>query len=83
MPMIDARLREMLADLVGADVPAEGDIVFGSLPGWDSITHFHLLLDVEQTFGVEIPDAVGIDLDSLARLRAWVAEHGGEAVAEA
>jgi acyl carrier protein len=75
MSKIDARLRELLADLLDVEVPVAGDIRFDALPGWDSITHLHLLMDVEQTFELEIPDEHGMELDSLDRLHAYVRER--------
>lgn len=74
---LDARLRRMVADLTQTGVPADGDVRFGELAGWDSVTHLHLLLDVEREFGIEIPDDVGTRLDGLARLRDYVAGRLG------
>lgn len=73
MSEVDAQLRTMVADLTQAAVPSSGDVRFSELAGWDSVTHLHLLLDVERTFGLEIPDAVGMRLDSLVALRDYVA----------
>lgn len=72
MNTIDSRLRAIIRDLTGAAVPAEGDVVFARLPGWDSVMHLHMLLDVERTFGIEIPDSVGAALQSLGALRDYL-----------
>ncbi|MDQ2670956.1 MAG: acyl carrier protein [Gemmatimonadota bacterium] len=77
MTELDARLREMLGDLVRTPVPQSGDVQFGALAGWDSVTHLHLLLDVERTFDVTIPDDVGVRLDSLSKLHDYIAAHRG------
>ena len=73
MSTIDSRLRDIVRDLSQAAIPAEGEVVFRDLPGWDSVTHLHLLLDVERTFDVEIPDAIGAALDSIAKLSDFLA----------
>ncbi len=83
MSDIDAHLREIIADLVQGEIPPFGDLHFESLPGWDSIAQLHLLMDVEQTFGVTIPDDTAMDLDTLARLHDYIAAHGGEAADDA
>ena len=68
----DSRIRDIVRDLTGADVPASGEVRFADIPGWDSVAHLHLLLDVEQTFGIQIPDDFGMSVDSIRRLAAWV-----------
>lgn len=73
MSALDARLRAIVRDLAQAPIPPHGDVRFSTLPGWDSVTHLHLLLDVERAFGLEIPDAVGMSLDSLGTLHDYVA----------
>jgi acyl carrier protein len=69
---LDAQLRAIVRDLGYAAVPDEGDVRFGALPGWDSVTHLHLLLDIERQFEIEIPDAVGMSLDSIAKLHDYI-----------
>jgi acyl carrier protein len=80
MSALDARLRAIVRDLTQATIPPEGDVRFSTLPGWDSVTHLHLLLDVERTFDLEIPDAVGMSLDSIGRLHDYIAaQRSGQA----
>ena len=73
MSDLDARVRAIVRDLTQAVVPDDGDVRFTELPGWDSVTHLHLLLDVERQFEIEIPDAVGMSLDSASKLHDYIA----------
>jgi acyl carrier protein len=73
MSALDTRLRAIVRDLTQAAIPPEGDVRFSTLPGWDSVTHLHLLLDVERTFDLEIPDAVGMSLQSIGALHDYIA----------
>lgn len=79
MSTLDARLRAIVRDLTQAPIPATGDVRFSTLPGWDSVTHLHLLLDIERNFDLEIPDGIGMTLDSIGRLHDYItAQHPGE-----
>ena len=69
---IDERIRDIVRDLTNADLPSSGDVRFADIAGWDSVAHLHLLLDVEQTFGIQISEEVGMSLDSIDRLRIYL-----------
>ncbi len=38
------------------------------VPGWDSVTHVHLLLAIEREFGVRIPDDRVFSMDQVGDL---------------
>ena len=72
MSGVDARIRAIVGDLAQTPIPPSGDVRLGALPGWDSVTHLHLLLDIEREFGLEIPDGIGMTLDSIGRLHDYI-----------
>lgn len=52
--------------------PAEqisDDTAMGQCAAWDSLSHFNLILAIEQAFGVRFSSAVIPDLTSIARIR--------------
>lgn len=79
MSEVDARIRAIVRDLAQTPIPPSGDVRLSALPGWDSVTHLHLLLDMEREFGLEIPDGIGMTLDSISRLHDYItAQRPGE-----
>jgi len=74
--MIDeAMLRQVIASVLGVPVEAVGpDASSDTLAGWDSLKHMNLVLALEQTFGVEIPDEDAADITSYALIK-MVLQH--------
>ena len=50
-----------------------------TLEQWDSLKHMHLVLALEEEFGIEFSDDEIGDLDTAARLKAAIAEKLGTA----
>jgi acyl carrier protein len=46
---------------------------------WDSISHIHLLLEVEKTFGIEFPEERAFDMVNVGELVDIVVERLGAA----
>lgn len=72
------RLREIFADVLQTDIDPMGELDLKDVESWDSISHMHLIMDLEQSFGLTISDDEVIRLTSLARIRELLDERGGE-----
>lgn len=44
------------------------DTEFSTIPGWDSVSHVAMMLDVEDDLGVAIPEEEYFDLTSVSAL---------------
>lgn len=71
--LIFPKLQALLGRRLGLS-PAEirQDSRLGELPGWDSIMHFAVLLDVEREFGVRIPALELAELDSVENIQSFL-----------
>jgi acyl carrier protein len=63
-------IREKIREIIGRqlETPAEGlesDIYFRSLPNVDSMRVLQIILETENTFGIEIPDDVTFRLETV------------------
>ncbi len=69
--MIDeALLKQVIASVLGVPVETIGpDASSDTIPGWDSLKHMNLVLALEQTFGVEIPDEDAAEITSYALIK--------------
>ena len=77
--MIDeAALKQVMATVLGVPVAAIGpDASSDTIPSWDSLHHMNLVLALEQTFGVEIPDEDAADITSYALIKVVLQEQLG------
>lgn len=75
--MLDARLASAIADVFGIDpIVVTPDSSPETIPDWDSIGHFKLILQLEEIFGIRFPAAeigslrsAGKIQDSLTRMK--------------
>ena len=64
-----ARLKGVIARLFKYDAAALSDSMGpGDLPGWDSLGHMTLMVEIQKEFGKRVPLEDAIDVDSIAGL---------------
>jgi acyl carrier protein len=71
------RIKQTMASVwnVPADeIPEDADAT--SLPGWDSMRHLELMLELEMTFGVRISAEEVPELTSIGAIEEALREHG-------
>lgn len=52
-------------------------MAFGETPGWDSLTHIHLMEELERRYGVSIGDEELLELTTVAKVRGYVRRVAG------
>jgi acyl carrier protein len=74
--MIDeAALKQVMGVVLGVPAGAIGpDASQDTLKSWDSLKHMNLVLALEQSFGVQIPDADAADITSYALIKVVLEE---------
>jgi len=75
-PELEALLRTTLADVLG--IPAEtidDDTSTDTVESWDSLAHMNLIIALEETFAITVPDDEAVDLTSYPLLRLTVGEQ--------
>ena len=75
--MIDeTALRTVMATVLGVPIDVIGpDASQDTLRSWDSLKHMNLVLALEQTFGVEIPDEDAAEITSYALIKLVLQEQ--------
>ena len=74
---VRSQVTAMLADLFQVEIAADaGDVRRDEIAGWDSISHLHLVLELEQTFQIAIGDDEVVELNSLGDILALLASRG-------
>lgn len=73
------KLQAIFADVLQADIDPAGELELRDLPTWDSVNHIHLIMDLEQEFGLQISDDQALALTSLGRIRALLEQDACEA----
>lgn len=71
------RVRDVMAtvfEVPVADVPEDADSV--TMPGWDSLRHLELMLELEMRFGVRIPADQVPELTSVGAIEDALRDHG-------
>ena len=48
------------------------DLAYGSLPGWDSLAHVSLMLQIEADYDVEIDEDTMVELTTVGAIREYV-----------
>jgi acyl carrier protein len=71
------RVRQTIATVWSVppdEIPDDADAT--SLPGWDSLRHLELMLELELSFGVRIPAEEMPELTSIGAIEEALREHG-------
>ena len=72
---MDERIRAIMAETLRLPVERIGaDAAIGSVPNWDSTAHMRLMLALEDEFDIVLDAARMVEMTSLAKIRATVAE---------
>jgi acyl carrier protein len=65
----------LLADTLKVPGAAlQDDLSYGSISGWDSMTHIDLMLALEEAYGVEIDAEKMLELTSVGAIRRYVSQ---------
>ena len=68
-------LKQVIATVLSVSPDAIGpDASQDTLKSWDSLKHMNLVLAIEQTFGVEIPDEDAAEITSYALIKVVLQE---------
>ena len=70
------RVRQVMAsvwDVPADEIPHDADTT--SLPEWDSLRHLELMLEIEMSFGVQIPANQVPELTSIGAIEEALREH--------
>jgi acyl carrier protein len=71
------RVREAMAgvwNVPAAEIPEDADAT--TMPGWDSLRHLELMLELEMSFGIRIPTEQVPELTSVEAIEDALREHG-------
>ena len=55
------------------------DLAYGRIPGWDSLGHVDLVIELESRFGCAIDEDTMIELTTVGAIRAWAEKAEGAA----
>ena len=67
-------VREQFPGIAGTDI--KDDLEIGSVPDWDSLAHFNLLLAVEQAYEIRFTVAEMSELKTIGQIRKAVTSRG-------
>ena len=74
---IHDRVVGILADLFQLDIAPTGDDIHrDSVPEWDSVSHLHLVLELEEVFGVALSDQEVVGIASARDITALLERRG-------
>lgn len=74
---IHDRVVSILTDLFQLDtVPVANDIHRDQVAEWDSVSHLHLILEVEETFGIELADGEVVEIASARDITTLLERRG-------
>ena len=67
----------MMGEIFQAAIAADAvEVRREDVAGWDSISHLHLVLELEQTYQIAIGDGEVVELNSLGDIVALLANRG-------
>lgn len=72
---LDEKLRDLLAsvfDLDSDQINADSNV--DNVEGWDSVNHMHLVVALEEEFGIEFKDDEAVELISFELIRSYLKE---------
>lgn len=69
---IDALIAETLK--IRTDEVSE-DLEYGSIEGWDSLSHVNLMLKLEATYDVEIDEDAMVELTTVRAIKEFIRER--------
>ncbi|MBB3475875.1 acyl carrier protein [Sphingomonas sp. BK345] len=70
------KLKQVVADVLAADVASIGpDFSMDTVEQWDSLRHMTLVLAIEDSFGISIPDEEAANITSWPLIRLVVEEQ--------
>jgi acyl carrier protein len=70
------KLKQVVADVLAADVASIGpDFSMDTVEQWDSLRHMTLVLAIEDSFGIAIPDEEAANITSWPLIRLVVEEQ--------
>ncbi len=72
----DARLKQVMADVLGLEPAEVGDATsVDSVPAWDSLRHMNLVLALEAEFSVTLSEEQSVEILSYPLIKAVLQEH--------
>lgn len=72
-----SRINQIVADVFGVSVESLDDTSSpDSIMSWESSSHINLVLSLEVEFNVELSPEDAMEMLSLGRIRAVLADHG-------
>jgi acyl carrier protein len=72
---MDDEIRAIMAQILRLPMERVGpDAAIGNVPNWDSTAHMRLMLALEDAFGIELNETEMVEMTSLAKIRAVVAD---------
>lgn len=76
---LDDKLTDLLASIFDVDrstiTPAAS---VDTVAGWDSVNHMHLVVALEEEFGIEFQDDEAVELISYELIRSYLKEKLGQ-----
>jgi acyl carrier protein len=76
--MLDQRLVDTIGRTFNLDPSrVTVDTSYENTPGWDSVGHLNLILELEDVFGIRFSSDEIPTLNSTARLQESITRHGG------
>ncbi|MCW3797594.1 acyl carrier protein [Sphingomonas sp. BN140010] len=67
------KLTEVIAQTLKiAPQDVQDDLAYGSIPGWDSLAHVSLMLQIESDYDVEIDEDTMVELTTVGAIRKYV-----------
>lgn len=72
---LDEKLTDLLASVFDIDKSLiNADSSVDNVEGWDSVNHMHLVVALEEEFGIEFKDDEAVELISFELIRSYLRE---------